>query len=132
MTDIAMPGYEIHETLGTGEIATVYHARHINLDRDVAIKVMDPLLGSDPTFSESFKREARISAGFKHPHIVQVYDVDSLDGVNYLVMEYIGDGDLYGVIHGPLQLDRVYDVIRQITSALDYAHSKGCAPSINN
>ncbi len=126
MTDIAIPGYEIHETLGTGEIATVYHARHLNLNRDVAIKVMDPLLGSDPTFSESFKREARISAGLKHPHIVQVYDVDSLDGVNYLVMEYIGDGDLYDVIRGPLQLNRVYDVIRQITSALDYAHSKGC------
>ncbi len=125
MTDIAIPGYEIHEPLGVGGMATVYRARHINLDRDVAIKVMDPSLNNDPTFNERFKREARISAQLTHPHIVQVYDVDSLDGVNYLAMEYIGNGDLHDVIHEPLQMEKVYDVMLQITHALDYANSKG-------
>ncbi len=125
MTDIAIPGYEIHEPLGVGGMATVYRARHINLDRDVAIKVMDPSLSNDPTFNERFKREARISAQLTHPHIVQVYDIDSLDGINYLAMEYIGNGDLHDVIHEPLQRNKVYDVMLQITQALDYANNKG-------
>lgn len=125
MTAIVIPGYDIQEQLGLGGMAKVYRARHINLDRDVAIKVMDPSLNNDPTFTERFKREARISAQLTHPHIVQVYDVNSLDGINYLAMEYVGNGDLVDIIQQPLQLDTVYDVVLQITHALDYASSRG-------
>ncbi len=125
MTDITIPGYEILEQLGAGTVASVYRARHVSLDKEVAIKVMDPFLNNDPTFNEHFKREAQISAQLQHPHIVQVYDVDSVEGVNYLAMEYVGNGDINDVIHEPLHVDNAYDMVRQISEALDYAHSKG-------
>jgi serine/threonine protein kinase len=55
-------GFELYERLGRGGMATVYRALHLNLDREVAIKVMDPGMNADESFSERFIREARISA----------------------------------------------------------------------
>ena len=70
MADFEIPGYELYERLGKGGMASVYRALHLNLDRIVAIKVMDPRMNSDESFSERFIREARISARLVHPHIL--------------------------------------------------------------
>ena len=125
MADIEIPGYELYEQLGRGGMATVYRALHLNLDREVAIKVMDRGSSSDDSFSERFIREARISARLIHPHILQIYDVNSHDGHNYIAMEFLGGGDLAGMIRGALPQRVIYNLMEQMTDALDYASSKG-------
>ena len=125
MADIQIPGYELYEQLGRGGMATVYRALHLNLDREVAIKVMDRGSSSDDSFSERFIREARISARLIHPHILQIYDVNSHDGHNYIAMEFLGGGDLAGLIRGAMPQRVIYNLMKQMTDALDYASSKG-------
>ena len=125
MADIEIPGYELYEQLGRGGMATVYRALHLNLDREVAIKVMDRGSSSDDSFSERFIREARISARLIHPHILQIYDVNSHDGHNYIAMEFLGGGDLAGMIRGAMPQRVIYNLMEQMTDALDYASSKG-------
>ena len=125
MADFELPGYEIYERLGRGGMATVYRALHLNLDREVAIKVMDASMSSDENFSERFIREARISARMIHPHILQIYDVNSFDGMNYIAMEYLSGSDLAGLIRGPLEQGLIYDLMLQMTEALDYAATHG-------
>jgi serine/threonine protein kinase/tetratricopeptide (TPR) repeat protein len=125
MADIEIPGYELYEQLGRGGMATVYRALHLNLDREVAIKVMDRGSSSDDSFSERFIREARISARLIHPHILQIYDVNSHDGHNYIAMEFLGGGDLAGLIRGAMPQRVIYNLMKQMTDALDYASSKG-------
>ena len=125
MADIEIPGYELYEQLGRGGMATVYRALHLNLYREVAIKVMDRGSSSDDSFSERFIREARISARLIHPHILQIYDVNSHDGHNYIAMEFLGGGDLAGLIRGAMPQRVIYNLMKQMTDALDYASSKG-------
>ncbi len=125
MADFELPGYEIYERLGRGGMATVYRALHLNLDREVAIKVMDPAMSKDETFSERFIREARISARLIHPHILQIYDVNTYQGYNYIAMELLAAGDLDDLINTPLTQHTLYQVMEQMTDALDYASGKG-------
>ncbi len=125
MADLHIPGYELYEQLGRGGMATVYRALHLNLDREVAIKVMDRGASSDDSFSERFIREARISARLIHPHILQIYDVNSHEGYNYIAMEFLGGGDLAGMIRGAMTQKVIYDLMEQMTDALDYASGKG-------
>ncbi|MEP4484925.1 MAG: protein kinase [Halioglobus sp.] len=125
MADFEIPGYEVYERLGRGGMATVFRALHLNLDREVAIKVMDTSLNSDESFAERFIREARISARLVHPHILQIYDVNSYDSLNYIAMELLSGGDLADTIRGSMTQATIYDVMEQMCEALDYASSKG-------
>jgi serine/threonine-protein kinase PpkA len=125
MADFELPGYELYERLGRGGMATVYRALHLNLDREVAIKVMDPSMNSDENFSERFIREARISARLTHPHILQIYDVNTFDGYNYIAMELLGAGELSDFIHAEMPQKQIYTILRQMTEALDYASGRG-------
>lgn len=125
MADFELPGYEIYERIGKGGMATVYRALHFNLDREVAIKVMDPAMNSDEQFSERFVREARISAQLVHPHILQIYDVNAFDSYNYIAMELLSGGDLGDLIYDAMPQSMIYLIMEQMTGALDYAYSKG-------
>jgi serine/threonine-protein kinase PpkA len=125
MANFEITGYELYELLGRGGMATVYRALHLNLDREVAIKVMDTALNTDETFSERFIREARISARLVHPHILQIYDVNSYDTLNYISMELLEGGDLADIIRGDMKQSTIYMVMEQMTEALDYAAGKG-------
>ena len=125
MADFEIPGYEIYERLGRGGMATVYRALHLNLDREVAIKVMDASMSADESFSERFIREARISARLIHPHILQIYDVNNFDGMNYIAMEYLPGGDMGSKIRGPMTQGLIYALMEQMTDALDYASTHG-------
>ena len=106
-------------------MASVYRALHLNLDREIAIKVMDPAMSSDESFSERFIREARISARLIHPHIVQIYDVNHFDGMNYIAMEYLAFGDVGDFIHKEMPQNVIYQIMQQMTDALDYASGRG-------
>src|ERR1019366_1783078 len=103
--------YQLLSPIGEGGMGTVWLARDQRLDRHVAIKI------SKEQFTERFEREARAVAALNHPNICQIYDV----GPNYIVMEYI-EGESP---KGPLPLDEVLRISRQLAAALEAAHEKG-------
>jgi len=86
---IKLEGFEILEHLGTGGMASVWKARQISLDREVAIKVLSSRLASTPEDVERFQSEARNAGRLKHSGIVQVYDAIFQNGVYCFVMEYV-------------------------------------------
>ena len=81
--------YTITRLLGRGGMAEVYEGFDADLDRPVAIKVILPEVGGEPGFEERFRREARLVASLRHPHIVQVFDFAVVDGKPFMVMEYL-------------------------------------------
>lgn len=118
--------YQIESLLGTGGMATVYRAYHPSLDRYVALKVMHPMFQQDDGFLSRFTREARIVGKLEHSNIVPIYDFNENNGQPYLVMKYIDGKTLKQVIEEtPPTLQRILQIIRQVASALDYAHQHG-------
>ncbi len=87
-----IPGYEVEAVLGHGGMGVVYQARHVKLNRPVALKMM--LYGAVATSSEQarFQREAEAVAALHHPHIVPIYDVGEADGRPYYTMEFLEGG----------------------------------------
>ena len=119
-------GYEKIADLGKGGMAFVYKSRHKDLDRVVALKVMDQKFNFDVSFTQRFQREAKISAKLAHKHIVQIYDVGVFNGSNYLSMEYVPGGDLSDLLEQNKHLTEgtIVECIKQMASALDFAASK--------
>ncbi len=107
-------------------MATVYKGYHAELDRYVAIKVLPPHPGRDPHFVERFRLEARTIARLQHPHVLSLYDYGSEDDIFYLAMAFVEGGALSRLIHpGGLPLMQVEILLREVASALDYAHRQG-------
>ncbi len=119
--------YEIVKELGKGGFATVFRARDPDLDREVALKVLDPLLTRDPVWVDRFRREARAVARLDHPHVVTIYEVGEAEGLLYIATRLIEDGTLADLIteRGALPWTDVVRFVAQISSALDYAHDQG-------
>ena len=120
-----IPGYKIEREIGRGGMATVYLAVQESLGRQVALKVMDPALVADKSFTERFFKEGRIIAQFNHPQIVTVFDIGSFDHHHYLSMEYLRGGTLEQEIRRGLSLARSLKIIKAVGGALHYAHSRG-------
>ncbi len=123
--ELQVEGYKIERELGKGGMATVYLAVQENFRREVALKVMAPNLVADASFGDRFLREARIVANLAHPNIVSVYDVGSSGDNYFLAMELHTGGDLSRRIAGGLSHVEIIGILRQIASALAYAHSNG-------
>jgi len=122
---IEIPGYKILRQLGRGGMATVYLAMQESVQREVALKVMSPTLLADPDFGERFLREARIAAKLHHHHVVAIHDVSRSGDYNYIAMEYIGGEPLLPMDGTPRDPPFALKVVREIATALHYAHSKG-------
>jgi tetratricopeptide (TPR) repeat protein len=122
---IEIPGYKILRQLGRGGMATVYLAMQESVQREVALKVMSPTLLADPDFGERFLREARIAAKLHHRHVVAIHDVSRAGDYNYIAMEYIGGEPLLAMDGTPRVPTFALKVVREIATALHYAHSKG-------
>jgi serine/threonine-protein kinase len=122
-----LAGYRIESLLGRGGMGVVYLAEHLQLRRKVALKVLAPELGQDPRFRERFLREWELAASLEHPNIVPIYDAGEAGGVLYLAMRLVDGQDLKSLIQreGPLDPSRVSDIVEQVASALDRAHSRG-------
>jgi serine/threonine protein kinase len=104
----------------------VYRAKDTRLDRAVAIKVPTEHFSQDPIRRQRFEREAKAISGLNHPNICTLYDVGSQNGTDYLVMEYVDGESLAGrLAKGPLPVDQVLKVGREIADALDRAHRSG-------
>src|SRR5258708_27222370 len=118
--------YEIIALLGQGGMATVYRARQVSVNRDVAIKVIRPDLAQTSEFLERFRREAQMVASLSHPFILKVFDFGQTEDSVYLVMELLKGGSLAELLaKEPLPLATATRLIEQIASALDYAHHLG-------
>ncbi|MCU0479789.1 MAG: bifunctional serine/threonine-protein kinase/formylglycine-generating enzyme family protein [Anaerolineae bacterium] len=124
--------YQLLELLGVGGMGAVFRAYQPNLQREVAIKVLTSTLATDPDYMARFTREATTSASLEHPHIVPVYDFGADKGVSYVAMRLLTGGSLEERLaqrfadNMPLPApSEVIELLRQLASALDYAHSKG-------
>lgn len=116
--------YLIEEVIGEGGMASVYRARHKLTDRQVAVKIMNPMLASDPIVRERFRREARSAQKLAHPNIIEIYDQgDTDDGTAFIVMELLQGESLAPVIQrGPLDVDRAIHIMIQIARGVARAH----------
>jgi eukaryotic-like serine/threonine-protein kinase len=119
--------YELLGLLGTGGFGRVYRVRDLHLEREVALKVLQPLLTRDPEVVERFRREAQHAAGLSHPNIVNIYDIGGRSGLLWYTMELIEGPSLAQLVEreGPLPLDRVLRLLREALSALAHAHGSG-------
>lgn len=119
------PGLVIERELGGGGMAHVFVAREIALDRLVVVKVLPPSLAGASL--ERFRREIQLAAALQHPHIVPVHTAGEAGGFLFYTMPYIkGESLRYRLGEGePLPVAEVVRVLRDVTSALAYAHAHG-------
>ncbi|RQO54057.1 serine/threonine-protein kinase [Pseudomonas sp. KBW05] len=123
--NILIPGYDIHGEIGEGAMASVYLATQRSLERKVALKVMAAALAADPTFCERFLREGKTLARLSHPHTVTIHDIGNVGELYYMAMEYLPNGTLKERIAAGMTPEQGVTLIRQIASALGYAHAQG-------
>src|SRR6266511_1651581 len=116
--------YRIVRKLGTGGMANVYLAEDEDLDRRVAIKILDERHASDEQFVERFRREAKNAAGLSHGNIVSIYDRGEAEGTYYIAMEYLDGRTLKELLvrFGPPPIRIAIGYVRQILTALAFAH----------
>lgn len=118
--------YEVQKVLGQGAMGQVWRARQIQLDRDVAIKVLRTAGPVDARARRRLHREARLVARISHPHVVQVYDYgETDDGAPFLVMEYIDGVDAVLPMSQCGSLPAILSCTDAILSALEAAHGRG-------
>jgi predicted Ser/Thr protein kinase len=117
---------ELLELIGEGGMGAVYKARHTELDRIVAVKVLTVRDEQSANFDERFAREARAMATLTHPHIAAVYDFGKLGGWSFLILEYIEGQNLRQVMRSRVVEPReALRWVAQICEALQYAHEHG-------
>lgn len=118
--------YEILSVIGKGGMATVYKAIQRSLNRPVALKVIHQNLVHDEEFVKRFIREAQVCASLRHPNIITIYDVGSVDTVHYMAMDYLDGLNLREIIQqrGFLGWEETLKYIQPIAEALDYIHKQ--------
>jgi serine/threonine protein kinase len=131
MTSIAIGNsvgkYRITDLIGKGGMGAVYKAHDPDLERDVALKVMDPSLAHDETFMKRFRVEAKALAQLNNTHIVKVHALQESDFGACIIMEFVYGKTLAEIIKhgGALDRKRLFHLFRQILTAFEYAHKAG-------
>jgi predicted Ser/Thr protein kinase len=121
------PRYRVLEFLGAGGMGAVYTARHLLMDRVVALKVVHRRLTRDPAAVERFRQEVRAAARLAHPNIVTAHDADQAGDRHFLVMEYIAGQSLARRVaeRGPLPVAAACEYVRQAALGLQHAFEHG-------
>jgi serine/threonine-protein kinase len=119
--------YEIKAMLGRGGMGTVYRALDPTVNREVALKVINPELSQNLLLMKRFQNEAVAMARLNHPNIVVLYNFFSEGELNCIVMEYVQGKSLAQMIRetGALSCDQALPLFTQILAAIDYAHGQG-------
>ena len=119
-------GCRLLDQIGSGGSGTVFRARQLRLDRDVAVKLV-PAADADVSTAERFRREVRAVASLDHPHVVPVHDAGEDQGLLVLVMKLVDGVDLRSLVaeRGPVEPSAAVAVIEQVAGALDAAHGSG-------
>ena len=118
--------YEVTAQIGVGGMGEVYRATDTNLKRAVAIKVLPASVAGDAERLARFQREAEVLAVLNHPNIAQIHGLEKSDGTIALVMELVEGPTLADrIAQGPIQVDEVLPIAKQIAEALEAAHERG-------
>ena len=118
--------YRIESQLGQGGMGVVYRALDTKLNRPVAIKVLPPEAVADPARKKRFVQEARAASALNHPNIITIHDIDTAEGVDFIVMEYVPGKSLDRVIpRRGMPLGEVLQYAIEIADALAGAHAAG-------
>ncbi len=119
--------YQLGEILGSGGMAVVYRARDLNLERNVALKILRQDFTKDLGLRESFHQEAKAAANLTHPNIVTIHDFGFDSGRIYIVMEYVLGDHLKNILikHGPYQISGALELMIQACAGVGYAHRTG-------
>ncbi|MBI2899544.1 MAG: serine/threonine protein kinase [Planctomycetes bacterium] len=119
-----IPGYRLHQRIGSGGMGAVWRATQISLNRTVAIKILAPRLAKDPAYVDRFLKEARAVARLQHPNLVSGIDAGEAKGVYYLVMEYVEGRTLWRILEGLGRFEEpeALRIALQVAQGLDHAH----------
>lgn len=119
--------YEVLSRIASGGMGSVYRARDVKLNREVALKILSHEMASRPVMLERFRREAQAALKLRHENIVAIYDFDDFNGTHYIAMELVEGEDLHALIsrQGKLEPEEARQIMLQATRALDHAHRAG-------
>ena len=122
--------YRVERELGAGGMATVYLAKDLRHDRQVALKVLRPELAA-VIGAQRFLSEIRTTANLQHPHILPLFDSGEVDGTVFYVMPLVEGESLRDRVtrENQLPIDEAVRIVREVASALDYAHRHGVSPA---
>jgi WD40 repeat protein len=119
-------GYELRERIGAGGLGVVYRAHQKQINREVAIKIIQPMYANHPDFIRRFEAEAQLIARLEHIHIIPLYDYWREPDRAYLVMRWLRGGSVrHTLAHGPWEVEAVAQLLDQMAAALQLAHQKG-------
>jgi eukaryotic-like serine/threonine-protein kinase len=123
----AIGRYQLLEPLGRGGMGTVYRARQVQLEKLVAVKVLDPLIASGQAGVTRFLREARAAAKIRHPNVVEVFDVGFDEGAAFLAMELLEGQDLAALLRTRqrLPLHEIVEILAPVLAGVRAAHEAG-------
>src|ERR1035441_3085068 len=111
--------FEILEKLGEGGMGVVFCARDLRLDRLVALKILPPEQMADAHRGGRFEREAKAASALNHPNIVTIHEIETVDGVDYIAMEYVRGSTLRELIPpGGMNLADALNYSNQIAAGL--------------
>jgi len=120
------PAYELEAFIAQGGMGAVYKARQKSLDRAVAIKILPREFGNDPQFRASFQDEAKAMARLNHPNLISVYDFGDVDGMLYIIMEFVQGKALFYSIHQKIIPPEIaLPMVSTISKGLAHAHAGG-------
>lgn len=119
--------YRILEVIGRGGMGVVFKALDDNLDKIVALKMIDPFLAKDENFTRRFKTEAKALAKLENPYIVGVHALRNTEAGLFMVMEYVESRPLSHYIrdNGPFSVREAVSVLKQLLDAIGHAHQVG-------
>jgi tetratricopeptide (TPR) repeat protein len=117
--------YRLLERIGRDHDTTIYRARDLTLERDVAVKLLAPDRAATAATSERFRREARIASLVSHPHICAVHDSGEENGQPFIVCELLEGHALDEMLNGPLPPERVLDIAIQLLDGISAVHRRG-------
>jgi serine/threonine protein kinase/predicted Zn-dependent protease len=118
--------YRLIEELGHGGMGTVYLAYDTRLGRRAALKLLPSHLVNNPERVRRFQREARTASALNHPNIITIYDFGQENGRHYIVSEFVEGRTLRDCVNNPdLTLNQILDLVIQVASALEAAHTAG-------
>ena len=121
-----LPGYDIVAELGRGGMGVVYKARQTGLNRLVALKMILAGPHARPKDLARFRQEAEAVARLHHPNIVQIHDIGEADGIPYLVLEYVEEGNLVQRLRGdPQELKPAVRLVETLARTVHFAHQRG-------
>jgi tetratricopeptide (TPR) repeat protein/predicted Ser/Thr protein kinase len=119
--------YEIIALLGEGGMGAVYKARDVELEREVALKVVRPELSSDPEILQRFKQELILARQVTDRNIIRIFDLGESGGIRFITMEYVEGKNLHQILseRGKLDIAEAVDVMQQVAAGLAAAHREG-------